>query len=283
MKIVVIGYTSMLGQRLLSSFDSKHEIVTCGRNSEAGIYLDLQTQDLTLPNNIPQDIDVIIHCAASFFGNSIEDFFWNETINSVGVVKVGMLAEKLKCKHIVHISSISTYDRSENQYFDSYGMSKKHGQENLSYICKRLGVAFTALLPSQIYDDKGKARHHQGLLYHFVDCAREGKDIHIFGNRDALRNYLYIDDLVNVIDRVVRDRITGVFPCVHPRNHTLSEIAELAFEVFGNGGSVQYLRDRPDIPDIYIPQEFELYERMQCFPEIDLKKGLALIKDRLTI
>lgn len=273
----------MVGKRLEEALSKKYEIITCGRNESSDIYMDLSEThlDSLRDNRLPEEVDVIVHCAASFLGNTAEEAITNEIINSVGSFKIGLLAQKVKCKQVIYISSIFAHGNVENEYFGSYGLSKKHGQENLKLICNELGIRYTALLPSQIYDEKGLAQKHQKLFYHFINCAYHGNDINIFGENDAVRNYLYIGDLIEIIAKVIEGKIVGEYPCIYPQSYKLSEIAKLAFEVFGNGGSVKFLKDKPSIPNTYISEDIELYKHIHYTPQTDMRAGLTLIKDNL--
>ncbi|KPV59752.1 hypothetical protein QJ48_09170 [Paenibacillus sp. A3] len=285
MKIIIVGHTSMVGKRLEEALIKKHEIITCGRDERSDIYIDLSEThlDSLRDNRLLENVDVIVHCAASFLGNTAEEAITNEIINSVGSLKIGLLAQKVKCKQVIYISSISAYDNVDNEYFGSYGLSKKHGQENLKLICNELGIRYTALLPSQIYDEKGLAQKHQKLFYHFINCAYHGNDINIFGENDAVRNYLYIGDLIEIVVKVVEDKIVGEYPCIYPQSYKLSEIAKFAFEVFGSGGLLKFLKDKPSIPDIFIPNDIELYKQIHYTPQTDMRTGMTLIKKNLQI
>ncbi len=99
-----------------------------------------------------------------------------------------------------------------------YSLSKKHSEELAIYYCKKNNIPLTILRPSQIYDEKGEFRKHQPLLYLMVDSAQQGKDIYIYGSNDALRNYIHVKDLVEVIARTIATGTTGVYSCINPND-----------------------------------------------------------------
>jgi len=83
--ILITGNTSALSQRLLEHLSLFNDVYLSGRDGKANIQLNLsQLNDFT--TNLPDSVDVIIHCAASFKGNTIEEAQKNELINSLGTL-----------------------------------------------------------------------------------------------------------------------------------------------------------------------------------------------------
>ena len=273
-RILIIGGGSMVGQRLCSRLEKAYSVATTGRDNAANISFDLERD--SEPTN-GQQFDVVVHCAASFRGNDAKGMVENELINSVGALRVGNFASRAGCKHLIYLSSISIYDHPDNGYFGSYGLSKRHGQENLALVCSQVGMRFTSLLLSQLYDERGAARKHQPLFYRIVDCARSGANVTLYGKSDALRNFLFVDDLAAIVERVIAGEVSGVFPCIHPESHKLSDIARIAFDVFGKGGKVVFQAEKPDIPGVYIPELGELYVLLNYLPETSLRAGIEKI------
>ena len=276
MKILIIGNDSTIAKRLFNNLSPNHELITAGIGDNTNIYFDL----LKLDNNFEDlpNFDIIIHCAASFLDNSIDNMIKNEIINSIGSLQVCKLAEISNCKHIVYLSSIFTLDHPENVFFNSYGLSKKHGQDNIEFFCKNKGINYTSLLLSQVFDEKGEAKKHQGFLYQIIDQASKGLDINIYGNKDPLRNFIFIQDVVKIIEKVIEKGINGSYYVVSPKTLKLSEISQIALNIFNKGGKVIFLKDKPDVPSIYVPQKFELYDLIDYYPQIDIEEGIRLIK-----
>jgi len=275
-RIAIVGIRSMLGSRLgLQLQKSSHSIVTAGRSPEDDIHLDLTKP--YKPNSGLGQFDALVHCAASFEKEGLEGATRNELANAMGALQVGQLARDAHCGHVILISSISALP--ENVGLSSYGLSKRHGQECLEWACNREGITFTALQPSQLYDECGIARKHQPLLYHIVDCARAGRDFPLYGNQDPLRNYLHLQDLLTVIQAVLDKRIRGCYPVVHPRSHTVSEVANTAFSVFRRGGKVVSRPEMPDIEAFFIPRSQQIFELTEVEPTIELRRGITWIAE----
>jgi nucleoside-diphosphate-sugar epimerase len=266
----------MVGKRILKRLRPRFAVVSVGRRGDSDIVLDLAS--LTSPSPSEQTAEVMIHCAANFGGNRIKDRIENEVINAVGCLRVAQLAAAMKCRHLIYIGTVSSLP--QNVGGSSYGLSKRHGQENLELACADLGIDLTILLVTQLYDDLGEARKHQPTLYHIVDCAREGRRFQFFGDRDPVRNLLFVEDLVTVIERTMEGRATGTYVVVHPVTYRFSEIVAMAFEVFGRSADIVTQPDKPAIPSVWYPADATLYDRINYWPETDLRTGLAMIRDR---
>lgn len=278
MRILVVGHTSFVGRRLITRLAESHTIIRVGRDAKADISLDL-SDGSHFPADIPK-ADVIIHTAASFAKDTIDGFLANELINSVGAIKVVELARRAECQQLIYLSSISCYNHPSNQYFSSYGLSKKHAQENLELLCRKFGLSLCCLELAQIYDEAGEARKHQPLLYSLVEDARQGREIILSGSVDPYRNFLYVEDVVDILERAVEQQLEGIFPTVHPQSQRLSEIAILAYTTHGRKPQVRFDDSKPDIPTVYIPQNFEIYDKIGYYPKTELSHGLQLIREQ---
>ena len=272
MRIAIVGARSMTGSRLAAQLaESGHSIVTAGRSQDDDIQVDLSAR----PVRFAGSFDALVHCAAAFEKDDLESAAENELVNAVGSLRVAQLAHLGHCGHVILISSVSALPENSGQ--SSYALSKRHGQECLEWACDREGMKFTALQPSQLFDEFGLARRHQPLLYHLVDCARAGRDFFLYGTKNPQRNYLYVGDLVNVIDAVLRRPICGSFPVVHPRSLPVSEIAKTAFRVCGKGGRVVNRPEMPDMAEVFFPADARIYEQLEIGPPLALDAGIRLI------
>jgi nucleoside-diphosphate-sugar epimerase len=275
--ILVVGNTSMLGRRLISRLSVKNRVFTAGRNDTADVFFDLEHSAPDLPADL--QCDVLVHCAASFEDDTLRGAIKNELTNGLGAFYVANLATQTQCEHLIYVSSISVYRHPENEYYGSYGLSKQHGEDNLEFCCALANIRFTCLRLSQMYDEVGEARRHQPLFFHILEKARLAEEIVFYGTKDPLRNYLYVGDVVTVIEQAIASRAGGIFPVVFPESYTLTQVAEIAYEVFQKDGKISFLTEKSDINGVYIPPVSELYSLIGYTPHTDLRSGISLIRE----
>ncbi len=275
-RILLIGNSSMLGRRIISKLSVNNQIFTTGRNDRADVFFDLEHGVSDLPPDL--QCSVIVHCAASFGDDTLEGAIKNELINGLGAYHVAKLAVQVKCEQLITISSISVYNHPENEYFGSYSLSKLHGEDILSHYCGISNIQFLSLRLSQMYDETGEARRHQPMFYQIVEKAMHGENIVFYGKKNPLRNFIYVGDVVTIIEQSISKRIGSIFPVVFPESYTLTQISEIAYDVFQKAGRISFLEEKNDIKSIYIPPISKLFALIGYTPDTDLRNGISLIR-----
>lgn len=272
-KILVIGANSAFAKVAIPVLAEDNTVVTAGRKN-SDIYCDV-AEAVTIPGGI----DVVINFAAAFGGDSDEDILNAQKTNSLGTLNVCVAAKKVGVKHIVNISSLFAVLGESSPYYSIYAITKKHADQLAQFYCEINRIPLTIIRPSQIYGDNDNFAKHQPFFYQIIDKAQNGEDISIYGKNDALRNYIHCADLGEVINRIVKKRIEGVYSCMYPSDVTYSQIAHTAQRVFGKGGKIIFLKDKPDIPNNIFTKDLTIYEKTGYTPEISIKAGLTRIRE----
>jgi nucleoside-diphosphate-sugar epimerase len=250
----------MVGRALIRRFSRAHDICRVGREADADLRLDLLEGwkgGAALPA-----CDALVHCAASFAPDTREGCAQNELVNAVGALHVANLALDLHCRQIIYLSSTLTARHSQNEYFGSYGLSKLHGAENLQLVCAREGMRLCVLLIPQVYDSAGEFSKHQPLLRHILAQAAKGEDTIFFGQKDVARCFIHLDDLAEILLRLVDRSIEGTWVCPG-WTHTLSEWASLAYQAAGTYGAAKFDGARPDIRSVWVSGDVRLLAQIE--------------------
>ncbi|HGM5582795.1 TPA: NAD-dependent epimerase/dehydratase family protein [Pseudomonas putida] len=275
MKSLVIGSTSVIGKSIAASLARLGEVRTAGRR-DADFPLDLSHTETPLPD--VGRFDTLVLVAAAFGGTSTEDLLRTEQVNAMGTLRACQLAERNGVRHMILVSSISASYQAQDAYYGIYALSKRHAEELATLFCRERGITLTILRPSQVYDAAGACRKHQALLYTIAANARAGQPVQLYGSNDARRNYLYLDDLAEIVTRVAQRTVGGQFDCVHPDSPRLSEIVHAAFAAYDRKADVRFLLDKPDIADLPAMQcDERLHEAIDYWPATDIVAGMKLI------
>jgi len=278
-KSLVIGSTSSIGRAIATSLASLGEVRTAGRR-DADFLLDLSSAD-AVPFDVGQ-FDTVVLSAAAFGGITTPALIQAEQVNAVGTLLACHFAEQCQAKHIILLSSVWANCTPGSPDYNIYALSKRHAEELAALFCKQHGIDLTILRPSQVYDSVGACRKHQGLLYSIAENARRGGPVTFYGNHDARRNYLHLDDLVEMIARIAQRRVAGQFNCVHPESPRLSEIALAAFDAYEKKPVIQFLVEQPDIIDrLILPADDALHDAIDYTPRIDMRAGMRLIRQKM--
>ena len=273
MKVLLIGGTSSLAISLKPVLAGFCDVITAGRK-DCNVYFNLT--DPIEKMILPENIDTIIHTAAHLGGKSEPEIFDAENVNVLGTLKLAQVAMRLNVRHFILISSIFSTLKENHSLYNIYALSKKHSEEIANIVLKNK-IQLTILRPSQIYGDTDLFRINQPFFYSIVDKAERGEDIHLYGSNDARRNYIHIDDLVHIISETVKHKIEGVFACMNPKDVKYSQIAHAAIAAFESSSSVQFLKDKADIPNNVFDKEESLYKIINFFPQVSIDEGMRKI------
>lgn len=272
MKLLLVGAHSMLAQALQPRLTSFAEVLTAGRRG-----CDV-TLDLAWPAerfDIPAGMDAVINLAAHFGGPAFADVLAAEEINVLGSLKLAHACVHTGAGQLVQVSSIYAGLPENSPFFGGYALSKRHAEELLQLYGRQAALPLAILRPAQMYGEGEGFRRHQPMLYALMDKAQRGEDIVLQGRNDARRNFIHVEDVAEVITRVVRQRIEGRYVCASLNNVKFSEIASAAVAAFGGTSRVSFDVDKPDIPDNGFETDEVLYRLIGYSPRISLQQGLA--------
>ena len=272
MKVLIIGGTSALAQVLRPALANFADVLTAGRQG-CDIELDLAWPAAKF--ELPPGLDVVIQLASHFGGQDMDAMLAAEEVNVLGLLKLCNASATAGIGHLVQISSIFAGLPADSLFYNSYAMSKRHGEDMARLYCNSAGLPLTILRPAQFYGEGDGFRRHQPFLYAILDRAQKGEDIVLFGDNDAQRNLIHVEDVAEIIARVVHQRVFGQFDCASLVNVRYSEVAAAAIAAFGSASKIRFDRERPDIPDNSFPANDSLYRLIGYFPRITLAQGLA--------
>ena len=276
-KAIVIGPNSMLGRRLIERLhDLGWQVISAGRSSDRLIYLNLG-DNFSVFDDLHISVDIIFHCAASFGDDSLSGSWQNEKVNALGCYQIVALAEAVGCQHVIFSGTISSDSNESFLQTNSYGSSKRRAEDILSWGLVRSNINFTSLRFGQLYDERADCVLHQPWFGRIVSYARDGKWLRM-PPAQAMRNFLYIKDAVEVMVSVAQEQVTGILTATHPLSETYLSIAKKAYSVFSQGGGVIIASEKHPFHDILIPTlSPELSQLGAEF--IRIEDGLCEIRD----
>jgi len=178
--------------------------------------------------------------------------------------------------HLVHVSSIFATLPYSSPFHNSYALSKRHGDEALQLQARMQELPLTILRPSQFYGVGEQYRRNQPFLFSLIDKAQAGQDIELWGRRDARRNFIHVQDVSDMLARVVHTRTLGIFTCSHPQDLSFSQIAAAAVDAFDSDSVIRFLPDKPDTTDNIFPFDDDLYRALGHAPQITIARGMQM-------
>lgn len=114
------------------------------------------------------------------------------------------------------------------------------------------------------------------VISNFICQALSGQDITIYGNGSQTRSFCYVDDLIEVMIRMMNSPqgFTGPVNTGNPKEFTIKELAEMVVKKIGGTSKVVY-KDLPaDDPTQRRPDITLAQEKLGWSPKVELDEGL---------
>ncbi|MDR2883589.1 MAG: SDR family oxidoreductase [Deferribacteraceae bacterium] len=115
------------------------------------------------------------------------------------------------------------------------------------------------------------------VVSNFICQALKGEDITIYGDGTQTRSFCYVDDLVEVIIRMMnsRDGFTGPVNIGNPGEFTMIELAEKVIEMTGSSSKIVFMPLPADDPTQRRPDISLAKKELGWEPLIPLNEGLV--------
>lgn len=256
-KIAVCGYSSSVGRYFLEQYQSRFEFVRIGRGSP-DVRLDLRRRELDGDLRRLEGCDALVNLAAHTGDRSFGDIMDMMQTNVLGPVFLANLARERGIGRLIHVSSISATYVPGDPYYGYYAQSKKSADEMLELFCGKNNLSCCILRPSGLFGTEAFAAH-QKLLYGMRARVIEGKPVTLYGKNDAVRNYIHVATLAEVISRLVDSDVAGVYNVVNLQNSRLTEIVEALNRYYNGHSEVVFLPEKGDIPSLALSDSGEIY------------------------
>jgi len=197
----------------LSSNITKKKFIT---NNKNGSFYELNITSNSMVKIFKQyNPEIVIHCAAQT--NVIESMKnpLKTKINNIdGTKNILESVKSLENCYFVFISSggaiygepkyLPVDENHEKNPISNYGISKLKGEFLTKKILSQSKINYSIIRPSNIY---GPGQKTENVVAKFIKLMRNKEEVKIFGDGSSSRDYIYIDDLVEIILRLCDKKI----------------------------------------------------------------------------
>lgn len=234
MKILITGSSGFIGSHLIKRLNPIHEISTYDIKDNK----DILDKD-ALSENMKK-VNIVIHLAALV--KQAES--WKKTdsyliTNGLGTFKVLEAAEKNKVSRVILLSSAAVYAKP----LTPYGLSKRFAEE-ACYMYDKLETVI--LRPFNAY---GKSQNltYNYAIHNFIRDIKNKGIVNIYGDGNQTRDFIFIDDLVTVIEHFLTSTPPKNPLDVGTGNEiTINELAICIGKILKKDFKINYLRERKE-------------------------------------
>jgi UDP-glucose 4-epimerase len=261
-RVVIIGSNGFVGGTLAKRLS---------RSGVATLLIDRTRIDLLHPNaaaalaNLLQPSDAVVAVAAIAPVKDARMLADNMRL----VATIIEALSKVKVAHVINISSDAVYADGPLPLTENSPMapSSLHGAMHLARelaFSAEANAPLVNLRPTLIY---GASDPHNGYgPNRFRRLAADGKTIVLFGKGEERRDHVYVDDVAELIVRVLERRSIGALNIATGDVHSFLDIAKATVELFDNTVEIKTTpRVGPMPHDGYRPFDIALCK--QVFPD----------------
>lgn len=302
------GYiASSLAKKLISNYNCKIILVSRKKLPQLPniqvLRADINNQRIW--ESIIKKSDIVYHLAANTSLYDAEESSLKSLSSSL--LPICFLIEASKTKKnkplIIYSSTATVYgltpriaisERYQPSPITTYDMHKLFCEKHLELAAKKGYLNCISLRLSNVYgpSPNSSSSHDRGVLNKAAIRALLGKDLEIYGDGNFLRDYVYIDDVVNaLILSGESDNISEeVFNVSSGKSFTLNEVFYLAAEKAslrtGQKVEIKHIQRPTNLNEIefrdYIANIDHIYEKLGWRPQVNINLGIQNLIDSIS-
>jgi UDP-glucose 4-epimerase len=151
----------------------------------------------------------------------------------------------------------------------------KAAQEVLCRTLNTQGHAVTVLRPSNVYGPNQLLHQGFGLIRTMLEHARAGTALEIWGDGENVRDYIYIDDVVEATWRLIGlPGNNGTFNLGYGMGYSINQVKKLVEKISGTKLNTAYRSSRGiDVRDVVLDNT-RLQTTLSWIPGVALEDGI---------
>lgn len=177
--------------------------------------------------------------------------------------------------------TVPTREDSPTEPVNAYGCLKLQTEVALRFLATRLGMSVVSLRVGNPYGPGQRTDRGLGFVSVALDRALRGEEIAIWGDGEATRDFLYIDDLGRAIAAAAGTATArDVINIGSGREISLNRVCALVEELTGRALVRSYHPPRAvDVPRSTLAIE-RAWRELAWRPEVSLRDGIARMLER---
>ncbi len=273
-KILITGGAGFIGSNVADRMiELGHEVVIVddlSSGSESNVnpkakFIKMDIRDPKLKEVFEEEKpDYVDHHAAQMdVRKSVEDPMFDADVNVKGGLHVIMLALEYKVKKFIYASTggavygepeyLPVDEKHPVNAISQYGISK-HTLEHYLFLYSYLyGLPYMVLRYPNVFGPRQNPHGEAGVNAIFIGMMLDGETPKIFGDGTAIRDYVYVGDVVDANVTVMEKGDKGIYNLGWGRGISVNEIYKILQDLIGFENPPIYTEARAgEIQEVYL-------------------------------
>jgi len=298
-KILVLGADGFIGSNLVKSLLADGHIVRAFdlfKDGQSRNLDDVRSKIEIFPGNFLNkddlsralyDIDYVFHfISLTTPGSSMNDPLIDVDTNIRGTIILLEECVNRKIKKIIFSSSGgSIYGNQKKDLFTEedctepispYAISKLAIEKYLEYFRLHKGLEYIILRYANPYGIGQNIVGSQGIIPIFLNLIRQGRQVTVFGDGENIRDYVYIDDAIEITKRIFNKNTNHrIYNVGSGKGVSINEVINILENIVKEKISIERQPARDiDVQKIVLNNE-RISKEVQFKPVVNLQDGIA--------
>jgi UDP-glucose 4-epimerase len=298
-KILVTGGAGFIGSHLVDLLLlQQHQVVVLDNFSTgklhnlptAGGALQILTGDIRCGETVGQAVrgcDAIVHLAAvASVQASVDDPCGTHQVNLVGTLNLLEAAKKQGIERFVYASSAAVYGNTQElpvrentqlKPLTPYATDKLAGEYYIDFYRRQYGLKPIVFRFFNIFGPRqDPSSPYSGVISIFLQRALAGQPITVFGDGDQTRDFVYVADLVRLLDHALNTpaAITEPLNLGNGEQTSLNQLLDAIAEFSPHRLATSYQEPRPGDIRHSCADNRQVTEQMGYSSEFTVAEGL---------
>ena len=256
MSILITGTSGFVGKRVIEQMRmcySNEDIVTFSSSPTDGIKnVDSKNYDIDcnyLINSGCEEIETLIHIGAFTPKSGSEANDIKRSSSNIENTRrlLEALAQTKSLKRIVYLSTLDVYKSTDDIISENtpvgpqtmYGWSKLYCEEMVKTFARENNILFCILRLGHVYGE-GEEKYRK-VMPVMIKSALKNEDINIYGDGEALRSFIYIDDVAKAVVNSLNLSSSDIINIVGNEAVSINDLAKKIIALSGKNIKVEHI------------------------------------------
>jgi len=292
LNILILGGNGFIGSHLVDKLKSEHIVTVLDRSPNQfaeehhdvdylyGDYGDTAVLDRALENQ-----DVVYHMLSTTVPYTADaNTIFDVETNLINTLNLLDLIVKRGIQRIVFASSGGTVygkpkylpidEKHQCNPLGSYGIVKKTIEQYIQMYALKHNFEYLIARPSNPYGPRQNYKKNQGLIAKLIHSGLKNQKFTVWGDGSAIRDYVYIDDLVEFFKTAGLSSQSGIFNVGSGTGMSVTQIINSLSNVIEKMPQIIYTEKKINFVERVILDISSAYNQFDWTPKVELEEGI---------